>query len=252
MRPVRCRVHAPYGSYFRYLAVVGEMHSIQVQATDGSIYYIKLFPQSYGKRTGRGGRITPTTHIEVPWEIVCYYGAEVSLVLGTFGKSHALYVSPPSIFQTIHEFERIRNPFWLALKYIADLLERDGGWFLDKLPSDLEFHYAFEYEDVERYCPELLKGVPELRKSADPAKVVLYLDKSKDKSQGQGIWDYETTSRGIASDVFAILEVERKRLIGGRKTLKPKVRKMPRRHRPKRKFPLAMMVEQYLGAGPAD
>jgi len=238
--PVECRVHAARGDYFRYhIDTFGELNQIPIREEDGSINYVKMFP--YLSHQIPPNRY-PAIHLGIPSILTNEGGNQITLKIGSVDGLDTLFISPPPVFQSINEFESIRNPFQIALDNVVYFLEHNGKWVLDEVLSDLEFHYAFRWKDIQLYCPDLLKNLPHLKKGTDPSEIVLFWD----ESLGKGIKDYETTSRQIASDVFAILEVNRKQIIGKRKAKYRKAKRIATEHLNLRKYPLAVAIERVL------
>ena len=244
--PIHCRIHTPRGDYYCYLIQsIGELHQVQVRAEDGSIYYEKLFPHLSSQKPFRQ---YPAIHLNIPYSIAQCDNATATIRPGSKKGNDVIYLSPPAVNLTVHEFDQIRNPFSLSLYYINYFLGHLAKWSIVPFNVPNSFHYAFSWDDVELYCPDLLQGIPHLSRGSKPENVVLYWD----ESLGKGIRDYETTSKGIASDIFALLEVNRKQIIGKRKAKYQKSKKMPRSNQGLRKFPMKLAVDNYLGIGPED
>ncbi len=235
LRPIECRVHIPHGDYFPFAVCRIGKTQVQINNGNGTSTGVTLAPHI---KFSPGLAILPAIRMNIPKRIAGYDGAEATI---RFDKK-AMFISPSAVYQTQPEFEAFEQPFDTVLEAIVWVYELIGGWSLDSRPPEPNYHYAFDWDVVELFCPDLLKGIPKLKRGTTPEQLVLYWD----ESLGPGIRDYETTERRIASDIFAILEVNRRKLVGKRRSRYQRRRVTPDPVDPFRKYPIYVaMAERY-------
>ncbi len=202
--PVWCRVHRGQGNPYTWEAEsVGNFESLPFRQPDGTVKHVPLFTATahFGK-----GYTLHKARLGIPSDVLGYEGSAGLVVYLKNDGSASLQINPPTLALTFQvlESKASEDPFDDVLFYIDQVFMFNGHWDFVGWKSGGYVHYAVDLRAVKNLCPELLMGVPSLKKADNEEDLELFLDRSISPRE------LETVHQRIARDILGILEVERR------------------------------------------
>lgn len=181
------RVHFAQGNLIK--AKIDKVGDIEYTHTiiDGEKRYIDIFPSYDGKKSNYA------MELDLPRDLIGREGAKAKVIY--FPKAQTFNIYPASAIVTKDDWENKNIPLIDGLNHIRDFFEK-AGWRFSSFEYEKRYHFAFDYKTVEELCPELLDGVPKLKRGDSEEDLSIYWDSSHGKKE------LETTWERIAKDIL--------------------------------------------------
>jgi len=194
------RVHAGSGDFFRVKAVEGDLHWIKTSSGPVSLFSKEL--------VGKPGKKHFNCELDLPANLLGYEGGKVRLSFypSKDQRPGVLTISPPEFHLTLDAlistdacilFDRVKD-------HILSLLSESGGWRFFGYTQLQEVHYAFPKDAFKYIIPELTRCVPSLGRGDNEVDLIIFTDQSVPGGE------FETTDRGVAIDLLAMVTVEQR------------------------------------------